>query len=131
MNYTPKQLGILRMIKQCQQEKGYSPTYAEIAKVFDISPVTVFEHIQALEKKGAITRRKFESRSLEIADANFDSTEQDTPSLREAVRELMDHATAIEREYTERFETQASDTYAIPVTLGQLRRIHDALLAST
>lgn len=72
MNYTPKQLEILRLIKKSQVERGYSPTYAEIAKVMDVSPVTIFEHIAALEKKSAIRRRKYEARSLEITDPNFD-----------------------------------------------------------
>lgn len=72
MNYTPKQLEILRLIKKTQQEQGYSPTYAEIARVMDVSPVTIFEHIAALEKKGAIHRRKYEARSLEITDPYFD-----------------------------------------------------------
>lgn len=72
MNYTPKQLEILRLIRKSQKERGYSPTYAEIAKVMDVSPVTIFEHIAALEKKGAIKRRKYEARSLEITDPKFD-----------------------------------------------------------
>ena len=130
MNYTPKQLQILKMIKRSQEERGFSPTYAEIAHVMDVSPVTVFEHIQALEKKGAIKKRKFESRSLEIVDPHFDTTQDDTPSLREAVRSLIEHAEAIESEYEENFETQPSDDYAIPVTLGQLRKIRESLLAS-
>lgn len=74
MNYTPKQLKILHLIKSMQDEQGYSPTYAEIAKEMDVSPVTIFEHIAALEKKGAVRRRKYEARSLEITDPNFDRT---------------------------------------------------------
>lgn len=74
MNYTPKQLRILHLIKKRQQEDGYSPTYAEIAAEMDVSPVTIFEHIAALEKKGAIRRRKYEARSLEITDPEFDRT---------------------------------------------------------
>jgi repressor LexA len=74
MNYTPKQLEILRLIRTSQQERGYSPTYAEIAQEMNVSPVTIFEHIAALEKKGAIRRRKYEARSLEIADPQFDRT---------------------------------------------------------
>ena len=72
MNYTPKQLRILHLIKSMQDEHGYSPTYAEIAEQLGVSPVTVFEHIAALEKKGAVRRRKYEARSLEITDPGFD-----------------------------------------------------------
>ena len=74
MNYTPKQLRILHLIKSMQEEHGYSPTYAEIADEMSVSPVTIFEHIAALEKKGAVRRRKYEARSLEITDPNFDRT---------------------------------------------------------
>ena len=34
MNYTPKQLRILKMIYDYQQEHGFSPTYAELAGSF-------------------------------------------------------------------------------------------------
>ncbi|MCY3020100.1 MAG: transcriptional repressor LexA [Planctomycetota bacterium] len=71
MNYTPKQLQILRMIHQYQQEHGYSPTYAELAKELHVSTITVFEHLEALERKGAIKRRRHEARSVEITEPSF------------------------------------------------------------
>lgn len=71
MNYTPKQLQILRLIYQFQQEHGYSPTYAELAKQLNVSTITVFEHLEALERKGAIRRRRHEARSVEIIEPNF------------------------------------------------------------
>ncbi len=71
MNYTPKQLQILKLIHQFQQEHGYSPTYAELAKQLNVSTITVFEHLQALERKNAIRRRRHEARSVEIIEPNF------------------------------------------------------------
>jgi repressor LexA len=71
MNYTPKQLQILRLIFQYQQEHGFSPTYAELAKELGVSTITVFEHLEALERKGAIRRRRHEARSVEIIEPNF------------------------------------------------------------
>jgi len=71
VNYTPKQLQILRMIHQYQQEHGYSPTYAELAKELHVSTITVFEHLEALERKGAIRRRRHEARSVEITEPKF------------------------------------------------------------
>lgn len=71
MNYTPKQLQILRMIHLYQQEHGYSPTYAELAKELHVSTITVFEHLEALERKGAIRRRRHEARSVEITEPRF------------------------------------------------------------
>ena len=69
MNYTPKQLQILKLIYQYQTEHGFAPTYAELAKNLSVSTITVFEHLEALERKGAIRRRRHEARSVEIIDA--------------------------------------------------------------
>ena len=71
MNYTPKQLQILKLIYEYQTERGYSPTYAELAKRLNVSTITVFEHLEALERKGAIRRRRHEARSVEIVETNF------------------------------------------------------------
>jgi len=71
MNYTPKQLQLLRLIYDYQREHGFSPTYAELAKELGVSTITVFEHLEALERKGAIRRRRHEARSVEIIEANF------------------------------------------------------------
>ena len=61
MNYTPKQLQILRMIYEYQKGHGFSPTYAELAKDLGVSTITVFEHLEALERKNAIRRRRHEA----------------------------------------------------------------------
>lgn len=71
MNYTPKQLQLLKLIYDYQEEHGYSPTYAELAKMLNVSTITVFEHLEALEKKYAITRRRHEARSVEITAPHF------------------------------------------------------------
>lgn len=71
MNYTPRQLQILKLIHKYQQEHGFSPTYAELADELDVSTITVFEHLEALERKGAIRRRRHEARSVEIVEQQF------------------------------------------------------------
>jgi repressor LexA len=71
MNYTPKQLQLLQLIYDYQEEHGYSPTYAELAKMLNVSTITVFEHLEALEKKYAIRRRRHEARSVEITAPHF------------------------------------------------------------
>jgi len=76
VNYTPKQLQILRMIHQYQQRHSYSPTYAELAKELKVSTITVFEHLEALERKGAIRRRRHEARSVEIIEPRFSADNQ-------------------------------------------------------
>jgi SOS-response transcriptional repressor LexA len=71
MNYTPKQLQVLRMVHEYTAEHGYSPTYAELATQLGVTTITVFEHVAALERKGAIRRRRHEARSVEILETNF------------------------------------------------------------
>lgn len=68
MNLTPKQLKILQLIRDCRVRHGYSPTMQELADQIGVSKVTVFEHVEALIKKGALTRDPNKARSLSIAD---------------------------------------------------------------
>jgi repressor LexA len=68
MNLTPKQLKILQLIRDCRIRHGYSPTMQELADQIGVSKVTVFEHVEALIKKGALIREPNKARSLSIAD---------------------------------------------------------------
>ncbi|MHC4220766.1 MAG: transcriptional repressor LexA [Planctomycetota bacterium] len=69
MNLTPKQLKILQLIRDHRIAYGYSPTMQELADELGVSKVTVFEHVEALIKKGALKREPNKARSLSIADA--------------------------------------------------------------
>ncbi len=68
MNLTPKQLRILQLIRDWRVRKGYSPTMQELADEIGVSKVTVFEHVEALIKKGALNRDANKARSLSIAE---------------------------------------------------------------
>lgn len=68
MNLTPKQLKILQLIRDSRVRHGYSPTMQELADELGVSKVTVFEHVEALIKKGALIREANKARSLSIAD---------------------------------------------------------------
>ncbi len=68
MNLTPKQLKILQLIRDSRVTHGYSPTMQELADALGISKVTVFEHVEALIRKGALTREANKARSLSICD---------------------------------------------------------------
>lgn len=67
LKLTPKQQRILLLIRDCQLTRGYSPTLQELADELDVSKVTVFEHVEALVKKGALVRDPNKARSLELA----------------------------------------------------------------
>ncbi|MCG8402548.1 MAG: MarR family transcriptional regulator, partial [Firmicutes bacterium] len=66
LNLTPKQLKILTLIRESRLTRGYSPTMQELAEELGVSKVTVFEHVEALIKKGALIRDKNKARSLEL-----------------------------------------------------------------
>ena len=68
MNLTPKQLRILQLIRDYRVAHGYSPTMQELADELGISKVTVFEHVEALIKKGALHREPNKARSLSIRE---------------------------------------------------------------
>jgi repressor LexA len=66
MYFTEKQLRIMEFIQQFRAERGISPTLEEIAETFGVTKITVYEHINQLERKGALKREKFRARSIEI-----------------------------------------------------------------
>lgn len=68
LKLTPKQKKILLLIRDWQLTRGYSPTLQELADELGVSKVTVFEHVGALERKGAIRRDPNKARSLELSD---------------------------------------------------------------
>lgn len=68
MNLTPKQLKILTRIRDFRLTRGLSPTMQELADELGVSKVTVFEHVEALIRKGALHREPNKARSLELTD---------------------------------------------------------------
>lgn len=71
VTYTPKQVELLEFIQQFVETKGYSPTYSEIGDHFGINSVTAWEHLNALIKKGAVAKKKYESRGIYIRDPSY------------------------------------------------------------
>lgn len=65
---TPRQRQIVTFIRDYTHKNGYSPTYDEIAAEFDISKVTVFEHLTKLEDLGLLSKDPHKARSLVLAD---------------------------------------------------------------
>jgi repressor LexA len=70
-NLTPKQLQVLRLIHEHRTKRGYAPTMQELADRLGVSKVTVFEHVEALIKKGLLNRDPNKARSLEVVP-NFE-----------------------------------------------------------
>jgi len=65
---TPRQREIYEFLKDKIQNRGYGPTVREIGRHFNIrSPNGVMGHLNALEKKGFITRERYLSRAIQLA----------------------------------------------------------------
>jgi repressor LexA len=67
LNLTPKQMKILTRIRDIRLSRGYSPTMQELADELGVSKVTVFEHVEALIRKGALVRDANKARSLRVS----------------------------------------------------------------
>jgi repressor LexA len=71
MNLTPRQLEIVRFIRDYFAAHQYAPTMQEIADRLGVSRPTVFEHIEALQAKGALKRPRAQARGIELARKLF------------------------------------------------------------
>ena len=63
---TDKQKQILKFIDKFSEKEMMAPTVYEIASQFDIKTSTVFAHLQALQKKGFLTRSS-KARSIALS----------------------------------------------------------------
>ena len=63
---TEKQQAILDFINEYVEENGFPPSVREIGRRFGIYPATVQDHISALERKGHLQKKKFQSRTLSV-----------------------------------------------------------------
>src|SRR5262249_30221488 len=61
---TEKQQAILDFINEYVDSNGFPPSIREIGRHFEIYPATVQDHIAALEKKGFLQKKRFQSRTL-------------------------------------------------------------------
>lgn len=68
MALTKRQKEVLDFIAMYQVEKGYSPSYEEIARGLDLASIaTVHKHISALQNKNYLHRGHNQSRSVDVA----------------------------------------------------------------
>ncbi len=63
---TKRQAEVLRFIAAYRTKEGISPTLEEIGQASNVSRVTIFEHIRALEQKGYILVDAHQSRSIRL-----------------------------------------------------------------
>jgi repressor LexA len=63
---TERQQAILDFINQYVADNGFPPSVREIGRHFGIYPATVQDHISALERKGHLQKKRFQSRTLSV-----------------------------------------------------------------
>ena len=68
MFLTERQLAVLNFIRDYITDKGISPTLDEMSQFFGVSKITIYEHVSALEKKGAIRKTRNMARAIELID---------------------------------------------------------------
>ncbi len=82
MPLTKRQKEILDHLENFIDEKGYAPSFEEIADAFGYSSLaTVHEHLSNLERKGYIRKAYNESRSIELVGAASDGGAIELPLL--------------------------------------------------
>ena len=79
---TKRQKEILDFIHGFIEERGYAPSFEEIAQAFGYSSLaTVHEHLSNLERKGYIRKAYNESRSIEMVSGDSAATAFELPLL--------------------------------------------------
>ena len=63
---TERQQAILDFITEYVNDNGFPPSVREIGRQFGIYPATVQDHISALERKGHLHKKRFQSRTLSV-----------------------------------------------------------------
>ena len=63
---TGKQIEVLRFFRDYFREHAIAPTLDEAAAALGVSKITIYEHLGHLERKGAISRDKGQSRSVAV-----------------------------------------------------------------
>jgi len=64
---TERQQAILDFINEYVQKNGFPPSVREIGSHFGVYPATVQDHISALQRKGYLQKKPFQSRTLSVS----------------------------------------------------------------
>ena len=80
---TEKQQAIFDFINESVASNGFPPSIREIGKHFGVYPATVQDHISALERKGFLQKKRFQSRSLSVPASSRRAVTSDAPGIPE------------------------------------------------
>lgn len=69
MEVTKRQKEIVDFILEYRRREGVSPTLDEIASALGLNKKTIYEHLGRLKRRGAVTWRRYEARSLRVLES--------------------------------------------------------------
>src|SRR5438477_2763399 len=78
---TERQQSILDFINEYVKDNGFPPSVREIGKHFGIYPATVQDHISALERKGHLQKKRFQSRTLSVPASSRRTRSAGSPGI--------------------------------------------------
>ena len=78
---TPRQRDVLRTIADFVEWNGYAPTLEEIARQMRIGKPTAQQYIRALEQKGALRRKRYAHRGIEVVRSESITKRTELPIL--------------------------------------------------
>jgi repressor LexA len=67
---TEKQQAILDFIQTYLEAHQYPPSVREIGRQFGIYPATVQDHLSAIERKGFLKKKRFQSRTISLPESS-------------------------------------------------------------
>lgn len=68
LKVTPAQYRVLSAIRTLHDQKGYSPSYADIAATLGVSSPAVWKHIDALQRKGYLTKEYGQRNTIQLVE---------------------------------------------------------------
>lgn len=68
MYFTKRQLEILDFLRQFIAKFRFAPTLEEMADHFQVSKITIHDHVKTLEEKGVLRKAKNRARAIELVE---------------------------------------------------------------
>lgn len=66
LDLTTSEYSTFDFIRRYHRQHGYAPTLSEIARSQRVSDSTVWKQLKSMEAKGWITRKRYQTRSIQI-----------------------------------------------------------------
>jgi len=124
MFLTEKQLAVLNFIRDFIRDRGISPTLDEMSQYFGVSKITVYEHVNALEKKGALTKARNMARAITLVEPRAPAAPRTLPIKGRIAAGAAIEAVELEESFALDDLAPAGDTYLLRVVGDSMINAH-------